>query len=512
MTAHSRRNQIMRHGLQLLVIAFIVYSSFGGPWRNYKVAHNQSRIVALIEGEVWGTLYGANEDMLSLVGDPYRMSFGFLGLPGSARVFGVELADPVIGLSHALTSGSFTVTLLLGLLVPLLLAFSLGKVFCSHLCPMRLCFEIAQVMRRGLVQLGLPLPERRSQTRIGGWILVGGLAGAAIAGTAVWTLILPYVALSGAIFSSIVAKTSLALLGVVVFWLAIDALVAPGFFCHNLCPTGFVLEELGRFAPLRVRNLEPGPCPPSCGLCQEACPYALAPMKGDPEMSCDACGECVSVCPSQRLSRKFVLPITPKSALRLGIGLLALVFAGLPTVANANHNKGFPHHGYYENYPQVPVEEFTATSKRWEARATIFNFQGMDRNLSDTPKDVKIYLALFDRELESGYTGPLTVDIFQAEELIARFSRDHVDEEAVYSTRETLPRGGDYQLVIKLGSDPVNPIATLPLSFHVELASDAMSWYRIAAIALLGACASVLVVLGLQRQRRSGTRRRQASE
>lgn len=506
MKTNSRRSQIMRHGLQFLVIAFIVYSAFGGPWRNYKVAHNQRRIVSLIEGEAWGTLYGANEDLLSLAGDPYRMSFGFIGLPGSARVFGVELADPVVGLSHALTSRSFTSSLLLGLIIPLMLAVSLGKVFCSHLCPMRLSFEIVQVMRRGLIRLGLPLPERRSQTRIGGWILIGGLASAAIAGTAVWTLILPYIALSGAIYTSIVAETSLILLGVVVFWLAIDALVAPGFFCHNLCPTGFVLEELGRFAPLRIHNNDPSPCPPSCGLCQEACPYALEPMKGDPGISCDSCGTCVSVCPSQRLSRDFKLPISSKGTIRLGIGLLAILSLGMPMETQANHNKGFPHHGYYENYPQIPVEEFSAISSRWEVRATIFNFQGMNRNQSDTPNDVKIYLSLYDRESKAGYTGPLTVEIRQGDEFITRFSRDHVDEEAVYSTRETLPRGGDYQMIIKLGPEPMNPITTLSLTFHVDLASDSMSAYRLVGIATFGICAALLMVLGRKRLRGSDRR------
>ena len=306
MSANARQAWVLRRGLQLLVVVFIIYSAFGGPWRNYKVAHNHRRIVSLIEGDGWGALYGANEDMLSLAGEPYEMSFGFLGFPGSARVLGVELADPIITLSHSLTSGSATWVMWIGTILPILLAVLFGKVFCSHLCPMRMSFELAQAVRRGLNVLGLDLPEYRSRDRIGGWMLLGGVASAGIAGAAVWLLILPYVALSGVIYTSIAAETSVILLGVVAFWWLLDTFLAPGFFCHNLCPTGFVLEQLGRFAPLRIRNHDPSPCPPSCGLCQEACPYALAPMTGDPGIGCDRCSSCVSACPTERLAREWL--------------------------------------------------------------------------------------------------------------------------------------------------------------------------------------------------------------
>ena len=50
-------SQIARRALQLSVFAFIVYSAMGGAWRNFKVAHNHRRLVTLMEGEFWWTLY-----------------------------------------------------------------------------------------------------------------------------------------------------------------------------------------------------------------------------------------------------------------------------------------------------------------------------------------------------------------------------------------------------------------------------------------------------------------------
>ncbi len=113
----------------------------------------------------------------------------------------------------------------------------------------------------------------------------------------------------------------------------------------------------------------------------------------------------------------------------------------------ANHNKGFPHYGYFENYPQAPVEEYVVIDGPWEMGAVVFNFQGIDRRKADTPNDVKIYLYLYDDRTGSAYDGPLTVEIRSDGEVVSTFERLQVDEEAVYSTRETLPRSGDYELL-----------------------------------------------------------------
>jgi len=65
---------VLRRLLQFSVLAFVAYTAFGQPWRNFKLAHNQARLVRLMEGEVWGTLYEYNEDALSMLGEPAEAS------------------------------------------------------------------------------------------------------------------------------------------------------------------------------------------------------------------------------------------------------------------------------------------------------------------------------------------------------------------------------------------------------------------------------------------------------
>jgi hypothetical protein len=194
------------------------------------------------------------------------------------------------------------------------------------------------------------------------------------------------------------------------------------------------------------------------------------------------------------------------------LGLLALTL--LPASAVANHNKGVPHYGYFENYPQVPVEEFVAVDGRWEISATLFNFQGLDRSLSDTPNDVKIYLALYDLERGQGYAGPLRVEIRQGATLIAKYDRLRPDEEAVYSTRETLPRSGDYELVALLASSELTGLAEqrVVLPFSVELSGEGVNWWIVAMLTVPAVAIFALALLGRGRGKRRRFARRLARD
>ena len=132
--------------------------------------------------------------------ESFRASLDFLGMPWAATIFGVPTADPILVASHAVTTRSFSLSLFVGLLIPFGLALMLGKVFCSHICPMRLLFELGQLIRGALLRFGAPLPHLRLESRFGGRVLLGGLIATLGAGTTVWFFLLPYVGVSASIF------------------------------------------------------------------------------------------------------------------------------------------------------------------------------------------------------------------------------------------------------------------------------------------------------------------------
>ena len=177
--------QALRKSTQLLSLGFVFYAALSMHWRNFKEAHNSERIVGLMTNRFNAKLYSLNERFLSLFGDSAEVSDGFLGGPWAAEVFGVPLVDPWNAASVAVQSGAPPWGMVLGALVPLVLALLLGKVFCSFLCPGRLAFELSSAVRMGLNQLGLDLPSYKLP-RMGIAVGIGALAFSAFAGAAVF--------------------------------------------------------------------------------------------------------------------------------------------------------------------------------------------------------------------------------------------------------------------------------------------------------------------------------------
>jgi ferredoxin-type protein NapH len=471
--------QLFRKLIQSASLFFIVYAALSGHWRNFKVAHNSSRIVGLMTNETWGEVYYYNERLLSWFGDPLAVSDTMTGGPWAARFAGITFIDPLAALALVAGGNAPVAATLLGAALPLLIALLMGRVFCSFLCPARLLFEIGNGVRRALIWMGLSLPEVRIP-RLGLWVAAASVLFAAGAGPGIFQYLLPYLAINaglhGYLFSGALVSTAVW----AVLMVLVDMLIAPGQICHSICPTGALLEQVGRPAMLRVVRSDPE-CPPSCDVCQRACPYGLYPGHKTHRPACDTCGRCVAVCPQKKLSHAGRLPWA---------AMLAAAVLLLPASAMAHHNKGLPHYGYFENYPQVPTQEFIDEDERWEVGAVLFNFQGLERRTSDTPTDVRIFAYIYDLQENHGYKGPLTLHLHHNDQRIVSFERVAADPEGVYTVRYTMPETDWYELVFEIPVE--DDVAIIPLDIHVDLSSGDLSWWLLG-----GAGALLLLTFGL---------------
>lgn len=152
----------------------------------------------------------------------------------------------------------------------------------------------------------------------------------------------------------------------------------------------------------------------------------------------------------------------------------AVLLVGLLVgVASAHHFKGLPHFSYFENYPQVPQEEFLGRIGHFETSLMIYDFQGLTKLDAEQPDDVRMYLVLFDLEKNQTYTGPLNIQVMDGDVPVAERHFASSEEESLYSFTRSLPLDGDLSLEIRL-EDGSGLVDRLPFM----LSNQRMAWGR----------------------------------
>lgn len=168
--------------------------------------------------------------------------------------------------------------------------------------------------------------------------------------------------------------------------------------------------------------------------------------------------------------------------------VLCLVTILLPGGLLAHHFKGLPHYNYFENYPQVPEEEFLGQSEGYEFSLVVYDFQGINRDDLDEPNTVRLFLVIF--ELLSGYvyTGPLTLEILDGTNPVYTERIESGASENLYSVHESLPDDGDYALRITLHN---NADAQCVIPFTLSSQKKPIGLWVTATFALLILVAAV---------------------
>ncbi|MCP4604960.1 MAG: 4Fe-4S dicluster domain-containing protein [Proteobacteria bacterium] len=299
-------------------------------WRVLRFARRISQAVFLIVF-LWligitASVTGSVFDATSSIRIPYPVE-AFLDI------------DPLAGAIVLLTTGTIPGAMIFGLIV-LASGLLLGRAFCSWVCPMGTMNHLVSEIAPGLKgKRRIKANQTRPYQKIK-YILLIGVLGAAVFGSAVGGLLdpiclatrgisltfLPWIQWAlGALLDKGMESNAPALqhaadqvydtVGSVFFFkrgiivaggflislLFLAVLVMnrfiPRFWCRGLCPLGALLGLLGRFGILTLKNNE-DECN-KCGKCQLHCSGAASP---EPQNSwqraeCDLCMNCVTNCP-----------------------------------------------------------------------------------------------------------------------------------------------------------------------------------------------------------------------
>jgi len=228
------------------------------------------------------------------------------------------IVSPLEGLESLLISKYVYLPSLIGISIPIILAFYLGRVFCSWICPISFLHETIDLIRKKFFNFN-PLTWKDKivlTLKIIWFALIGEFVLSMILGFPIFVFISPPGLVGRELMLGIIFH-SLALEGLIVLFILFLHLFTRRFYCRYFCPLGGLLSFIGHKRKLKVRQ-ESKKCT-QCGICEKVCPMGLPVNRGGSYSPyCWNCGECVDYCPTGALSfyweRNYYLkPLNEKS-------------------------------------------------------------------------------------------------------------------------------------------------------------------------------------------------------
>ena len=217
----------------------------------------------------------------------------------SIGVGALWFVSPLEGLESLLITKTIYMPSLIGMLIPLTLAFLLGRVFCSWICPVTFILELFDRLRKFISRKQFLHNRLVVAKRVLWFTLIAELLLSMVIGAPLFVFLSPP-GLVGREIMMLVFFRTLALEGMLLILIIALELVTRRFFCRSFCPLGALLALVGQKRKLRVQVI-PDNCI-ECGICSKTCPMGLAPEQAEGcSAYCWNCGGCIDSCPTQAL-------------------------------------------------------------------------------------------------------------------------------------------------------------------------------------------------------------------
>ena len=207
--------------------------------------------------------------------------------------------SPLEGLESLLITKAVYMPSIIGMMIPLTVAFILGRVFCSWVCPVTFFLELFDRIRKFVSRKKWLQNRLVVAKRVLWFTLISELLLSMIIGAPLFVFLSPP-GLVGREIMMLVFFRTFALEGILLLLILVLELVTRRFFCRSFCPLGALLAFVGQKRKLRVQVV-PDNCI-HCGTCTKTCPMGLVPELNEGcSAYCWNCAACIDNCPSQAL-------------------------------------------------------------------------------------------------------------------------------------------------------------------------------------------------------------------
>jgi len=207
--------------------------------------------------------------------------------------------SPLEGLESLLITRNIYMPSLVGMVIPVTLAFLLGRVFCSWICPVTFILELFDRFRKIISRRKFLKNKLLVAKKVLWFTLIGELLLSMIIGAPLFVFLSPPGLVGREIMMAVFFRT-FALEGILLILIIVLELLTRRFFCRSFCPLGGLLACIGQKRKLRVVTLAENCI--ACGICAKTCPMGLNPQQYEGASAyCWNCGECIDNCRTEAL-------------------------------------------------------------------------------------------------------------------------------------------------------------------------------------------------------------------
>ncbi len=262
------------------------------PRQTYRTLHRLRSAV-----QIFSLLFLFAVPLLNLLG-----IHALLGTLYSLSLGGVEITDPLMVLQTILLTKQIYLPLLLGVILPVLLALVFGRVFCSWMCPQNTLSEWLDTLLKRFARKPWQRMHRRliasnpSPARY--WAIFVAIL---LMTFLVARPVLNYLSLPGIISSAISQSVLHMSLGFEIIFVLIilgsEVFLARRYWCKYICPVGATLAVFRGKATMHLEyDATACACHAQTAPCHYACPLQLSPKRDNVYPYCFNCGLCLSAC------------------------------------------------------------------------------------------------------------------------------------------------------------------------------------------------------------------------